>query len=63
MEEPKKVAVYFSSGNKAVLDEDGLEFREECDPPIERLNGRTIVNWSNVCFVREVPEENHNDDE
>ena len=62
MEEPKKVAVYFNSGNKAVLETEGLEFRESADPPICLIHGKTLVNWSNVCFVREV-EEKHDDDE
>lgn len=63
-ENKARIAVYFNSGNKAVLDDDLVEFRDASDVPtlpIAEYHGRVLVNWANVCFVREV-EEKHDDD-
>ena len=65
MTDEAKIAVYFNSGNKAVLPDDLVDFRSAEDVPtlpIVEYHGRVLVNWANVCFVREV-EEKHDDDE
>lgn len=65
MSDGVKIAVYFNSGNKAVLPDELVEFRGAEDVPtlpIEEYHGRILVNWANVCFVREV-EEKHDEDE
>lgn len=66
MNDQKKIAVYFNSGNKAVFEDAVVEFRGGNDMPtipISEYNGRVLVNWANVCFVREVQEEHHDDAE
>ncbi len=52
----KKLIVYFDNNNKAVFDVDGTVFVTEHprDDKIvsDALDGLSVINWANVCFVR-----------
>lgn len=66
-----KVRIYFSSGFSADMEEGTFTIREMRAPVIDPdgdvdykdIDGRTIVNAANVCFVRELREEKANEDE
>lgn len=66
-----KVRVYFSSGFSADMEVGTFTIRELRAPLIDPdgdidykdIDGRTIVNAANVCFVRELTEEHHDENE
>lgn len=71
-----RIAVYFANNNKAEFDREKICFRAGDGTVFELGNsyheednyanlvadGRTMINWDNVCFVKEAPEPGLNDD-
>ncbi len=60
----KEIVVYFNSGNKARLPADKTLFAK--DPHLAGLmpmvqDGHLVVNWDNVCYVREFEEPKEDD--
>lgn len=57
-QQSKQVVIYFTNGRMVMLPADkiryahlGSAFDEEYKPDIS--GGQAVVNWDNVCFVRE----------
>lgn len=61
-----KIAIYFNSGNKAIFDVGKLDIRGLGDAPYGDFEtdykGMTLVNWANVCFMKEVEDKNDDDE-
>ncbi len=71
-----RIKVYFIDEHKAVFDRDKVSFRgsdgaffsfseeieEDCCYSDLVSDGRVMVNWDNVCFVREIEEEEEPED-
>ena len=66
--ETKKIMVYFNNGNKAAFDVDKVTFMRpgaktvfsfDCSKDLESVSlseimkSSSLVNWENVCFVKE----------
>lgn len=57
----KKIVVYFCNNNKAQFD-DGCVYIETSQRPDaddiirDAMEGCSVVNWNNVCFIRAVEE-------
>lgn len=61
----KEIMVYFNSGNKARLSAEKTVFAK--DPYLAGLmdmvqDGHMVVNWANVCYIREFEEPKEDDD-
>ena len=60
---PRKLMVYFTNDYRAQFDADKVVFVSD---PFATMNetlvqshieeGRSVVNWDNVCFIREIEE-------
>jgi len=72
-----KITVYFVDNQKAVFDVDKVSFMRsdgfcfnltDTSDGIERTyaelvaDGKVLINWDNVCFVKEAPEPGMDDD-
>lgn len=58
---PDKIAVYFNNDYRAVFNIDNVTMAYTVDGSVQSINGsvfnsikngRVVVNWNNVCFIR-----------
>ena len=55
--ESKEIMVCFNSGNKARLPAEGTILTNRPDTALADVrDGKHVVNWANVCFIREFEE-------
>ncbi|MBR4457365.1 MAG: hypothetical protein IKS31_00175 [Clostridia bacterium] len=53
----KEIIVYFVNNCSAKFDKDNVVFSDDTPSPNYFNIGKTVLNWRNVCFVRDIPKE------
>ena len=58
-----KIEVFFNSGNKAKFEINDVRFVSQYPGKESFTDGKTVVNWENVSFVREEKKPKEEDEE